>query len=203
MLFDILGAVTSLLSTYFFIRVNNKAWLFGLLAISMNSYLYWKKGIYADMCLEFFYFVSLSYGWYRWTKQSSQPTVAIRSATGNEWCWLVVITTLLYFSIYYILTTFTHSTIAKLDACTTALSIMGQVLICHKILATWVFWFLADVCYTYLYLAKDLPYHGLLMVIYTGMAVAGFFHWYAISLNRESMTWLRLQAFRNNNNFIQ
>lgn len=202
MLFDILGAVTSLLSTYFFIRVSNKAWPIGLLAIVMNSYLYWQKGIYADMCLELFYFVSLSYGWYRWVKQSNQPTLAIRNTTGKEWLWLVLITAILYCSIYYALTTFTHSTIAKLDACTTALSIVGQVLMCHKIMATWVFWFLADACYAYLYLVKNLPYHGLLMVVYTGMAVTGYLHWYTL-LTGQPVPWLRLQSFRNNNNFIQ
>ena len=48
MLFDLIGALTSLLSTYFFIRMNNKAWPVGMLATVLNGWLYWYKGIYAE-----------------------------------------------------------------------------------------------------------------------------------------------------------
>ena len=66
MLFDILGALFSLVSTYFFIRLNNKAWIVGLIATCVNGGLYWYKAIYADMGLELFYFFMMIYGWYKW-----------------------------------------------------------------------------------------------------------------------------------------
>nr|WP_081726626.1 nicotinamide mononucleotide transporter [Legionella oakridgensis] len=56
MFYDLIGAIASLLSTYYFIRQNNKAWAIALLATALNGWLYWQTGIYADMCLESFYF---------------------------------------------------------------------------------------------------------------------------------------------------
>ena len=57
MLYDLFSALTSLLSTYYFIRLDIKAWPIGLLATCFNGWLFWQKGIYADMCLESFYFL--------------------------------------------------------------------------------------------------------------------------------------------------
>lgn len=62
MLLDILGAIISLLSTYYFIRLDSKAWLTSLFATCLNAFLYWQKGIYADMILESFYFLALAMG---------------------------------------------------------------------------------------------------------------------------------------------
>jgi nicotinamide mononucleotide transporter len=77
----------------------------------------------------------------------------------------------------YLLETFTHSTVALLDAATTSLSLVAQWLMCHKIIITWVLWFITDVLYAAMYLSKNLPFHSILMIIYTGMAIAGYLVW--------------------------
>lgn len=177
MLHDLFGALTSLLSTYFFIRLNAKAWPVGLIATCVNGWLYWQKGIYADMGLELFYFVSLCYGWYRWSSQRYRKVTSIKYLSLMQWFYLSVILLLLYGAIYYLLVTFSHSSIAKLDAMTTALSITAQWLTCHKIMASWVLWFLADILYALMYFYKALPFHTLLALTYTGMAVSGYIYW--------------------------
>ena len=185
MLYDFFGAIVSLISTYYFIRLDSKAWPVGLLATCVNGWLYWRNGIYADMCLESFYFLSLCYGWYRWSSPQKQKTSVLIHLSGKKWGYLCVILIATYSLIYTLLITLSHSTVAKLDALTTTLSLVAQWLMCHKIIATWALWFLADALYALMYLYKDLPFHTLLMFIYTGLAIIGYASWH-----RQSRTKL-------------
>ena len=177
MAYDFLGALISLLSTYYFIRLDVKAWPIGLVATCFNSWLYWQNGIYADMCLESIYFVSICFGWYRWSKQRHQKASSVKNLSNKQWLILCLAILALYTLIYNLLTSLSHSTIPIVDAITTALSLVAQCLMCYKILATWILWFIADTLFALMYWHKNLPFHTLLMIVYTGMAVLGYQRW--------------------------
>lgn len=175
---DLLGATTSLISTCFFIRGSYKAWPISLMAIFINSFLYWKKGIYADMSLEFAYLFFTCYGWYYW---QSTKTIKLTNITVQlskfSWLMLAISIIFLFTSIKLFLYHFTASTVSTLDAVTTSLSLTAQWLMCYKKIITWVLWFITDVIYGYLYWQKELPLHTLLMLVYTGLAILGYYTW--------------------------
>ncbi|MDP1604184.1 MAG: nicotinamide riboside transporter PnuC [Legionella sp.] len=173
---DFLGAIASLLSTYYFIRLNSYAWIISIFATCLNSWLYWQKGIYADMMLEFFYFVTTCYGWLLWNKAKTFQRKIIKLSP-HQWLTLALSTLVLFSVILISLSWFTSSTVVTLDALTTSLSIAAQWLMGHKIIATWVLWFFTDGIYAYLYAQKHIPFHAALMLIYTGMAIIGYCHW--------------------------
>ncbi|WP_347251248.1 nicotinamide riboside transporter PnuC [Legionella sp.] len=177
MLLDILGAIISLLSTYYFIRLDSKAWLTSLFATCLNAFLYWQKGIYADMILESFYFFSTCYGWYVWQNPTPQRE-NIRSLSKKHWYLLLVLLPSCFLLISTLLVMFTRSDVIILDALTTSLSLAAQWLMCYKAIATWIFWFFTDVIYAYMYLHKQLPFHCLLMLVYMGMAAIGYLTWW-------------------------
>lgn len=181
MFFDIVGAFVSLLSTYLFIRLNPKAWLVGIVATCINGYLYWYKGIYADMLLEVFYFLTMCYGWYLWKNKyrvnNNYSITSFDKINSFQWSTLILVLCALFGFIYYILLTFTNSNVVLLDAATTSLSLVAQWLMCHKFIATWMLWFATDALYVFMYFGKDLPFHSVLMIVYTGMAVTGYWVW--------------------------
>lgn len=180
MLFDLVGTLCSLLSTYYFIRLNSKAWIVGIAATCVNGALYWYKGIYADMTLEGFYFFSMGYGWYKWqisTKNYFKHSVLLGQLSTTQWLILFFSCCTLFALIYTILALFTQSTVILLDTLTTTLSLAAQWLMCHKIIGTWILWFLTDALYAWMYLSKSLPFHTFLMIIYTGMAFIGYVSW--------------------------
>lgn len=177
MIFDFLGAIFSLISTYYFIQLNQKAWFVSIVATVLNGWLYWQKGIYADMALEGFYFLSTCYGLYLWQKPQQDFDKMISTLSWKQGLLLVPCTLIFFFIIVGLLVTFTHSQIAYLDALTTTLSLIAQWLMCHKIITTWVFWFFTDSLYAYIYLTKQLPFHTLLMLIYTLFSLLGYLRW--------------------------
>ncbi len=176
--YDLLGACASLLSTYYFIRVDSKAWPIGLFSTCFNSWLYWKNGIYADMALQSFYFLSICYGWHRWSKQKHLGSTSIKRLSNKQLLSLCITILGLYALIFNLLMSFSHSTVAKLDALTTSLSLVAQLLMCYKIITTWILWLIADALYALMYWHKTLPFHTLLMLPYTGMAFIGFYQWH-------------------------
>lgn len=190
MLFDIMGAFMSLLSTYFFIRLNNKAWAVGIVATCVNGWLYWHKGIYADMGLEVCYFLSMCYGWYMWKYHYSVNTGSSRTIlkrlSSVQWSVLALSLCIVFALIYTLLNTFTNSNVAFLDAITTSLSLAAQWLMCHKIILTWMLWLITDALYAFMYLSKHLPFHSGLMLIYTAMAITGYWFW-STEYNKAAM----------------
>ena len=174
---DLFGSLFSLLSTYYFIRIDIKAWPIGLMATCINSWLYWTKGIYADMWLEAFYFSSLSYGWFRWSVQRKIPRSTVKYLSTKQWIQLAFCIIGLYFIILHLLSEFSDSTVAKLDALTTAISITAQFLTCYKVITSWVLWLFADLLYLLMYHNKALPFHVVTMFIYTSFAVIGYIYW--------------------------
>ncbi|KTD24803.1 nicotinamide riboside transporter PnuC [Legionella lansingensis] len=178
MFIDVLGAMISLLATYYFIRLNSKAWLISLMATSMNGWLYWQKGIYADTILESFYFLSACYGWYVWRMPTRQNNLLIIRLLSLKQSFLfIALTLVLFMFIAVLLSTFTDSNVVILDALTTSLSIVAQVLMCYKIILTWILWFITDAIYAYMYLHKQIPFHSMMMLVYLGMAIIGYCNW--------------------------
>ncbi|MGQ3888211.1 nicotinamide riboside transporter PnuC [Legionella sp. CNM-1927-20] len=186
MFLDIFGAITSFLATFYFIRLNSSAWLISLAAISLNSWLYWQKGIYADMFLELFYFITTCYGWFRWHRTNKNIYQSILILNLKQWLLVLIAISSLFLTIYYALTYFTNSDVATLDALTTSLSLVGQWLMCHKFIATWLIWFITDAIYAYLYLQKQIPFHVSLMILYTIMALYGYYSWFQILRNSNN-----------------
>lgn len=186
MFLDVIGALTSLLATYYFIRLDSKAWVISLVATCCNSYLYWQKGIYADMVLEFLYFLSTCYGWYSWCKPEIKQGSAIVSLSTSEIVFLLLTASGICLFTAILLATFTDSQVVLFDALTTSLSLVAQWLMCQKASITWIVWFVSDSLYCYLYFQKQIPIHGLLMVIYAVMAVIGYLVWSAPFINQPS-----------------
>jgi nicotinamide mononucleotide transporter len=175
---DALGTTVSLLSTFFYTRQSRLAWPAGLVATMINGYLFWRKGIYGDLTIELLYTCTMAYGWYLWSQSNATTTSGnFIQLTWKQWMFLTAASLFLYSLIWFLLTSFTHSTVAKLDALTTTLSLLAQLLMCYKIIATWVVWLIVDGLYVMLYSTKQLPFHVALMLIYLAMAVWGLHYW--------------------------
>lgn len=183
MFLDLAGTLFSLLYIYYFIRMDNKVWYVGILASCFNTCAYWKSGIYADMCLEVFYFLFMIYGWYKW-QHDSNDALTVNRLSITHWILLSLSFILGFILIYLTLISFTLSNVPVIDSLTTTLSLVAQWLMCHKSIVTWIFWFIVDALYFILYLTKNLPFHAFLMIIYTGMAITGYLMW--AKTNKES-----------------
>ncbi|MBP5498810.1 MAG: nicotinamide mononucleotide transporter [Muribaculaceae bacterium] len=154
-------------------------WAVGFVMQILGIVLYYQKGLYADCGMEFYYLAMTVYGYFCWIGGRSKyaPARAIthfplRLATA----W-VAITLCLWATIYWLLVSFTDSTVPLADSFTTALSLAGIWALARKYLEQWLIWIAVDVVTCALYFYKDIPFKASLYGLYVLIAVAGYFRW--------------------------
>ena len=82
---------------------------------------------------------------------------------------------------YYVLITWTNSTVPLLDSFTNALSFVGMWALAHKYIEQWFFWIVVDVVCCVLYVQKGIPFKAGLYGLYVIIAIAGYFKWKKLS----------------------
>ena len=80
-------------------------------------------------------------------------------------------------AIYYVLITWTNSTVPVRDSFTNALSFVGMWALARKYVEQWLFWIVVDVVCTVLYIEKGIPFKALLYGLYVIIALAGYMKW--------------------------
>ena len=78
---------------------------------------------------------------------------------------------------YWVLRTYTNSSVPLLDAFTNALSFVGLWALARKYIEQWGFWIVVDVISCYLYIIKGIPFKAGLYGLYVVIAVAGYCKW--------------------------
>ena len=197
MTFNWLDLLTTILGLAYILleyRASVWMWVVGFVMQLMGIVLYYQKGLYADCAMEGYYCFVTIYGFWRWvapkrpvpaeqrpavsppsdTPKPSTPITHVPRRIILPW---VVATLGLWALIWWLLTTFTDSTVPVADSFTTALSLLGVWALAHKYLEQWFVWIVVDVVTCVLYAYKDLPFKSGLYALYVIIAVFGYFRW--------------------------
>jgi len=159
-------------------------WAVGAAMQLLGIVLYYQKGLYADCGMEFYYMAMTAYGWWRWVASpksssagSSTSQLAITHIPARLALIWGTIFLLLWALIWWLLTTFTDSTVPVADAFTTALSLVGIWALAHKYLEQWFVWIAVDIVTCVLYFHKDIPFKASLYGLYIVIAIFGYRRW--------------------------
>jgi len=177
---DIVTTVLGLAYILFEYRASSWMWVVGFLMQSLGIVLYYQKGLYADCAMEFYYLAMTIYGFWRWTNGGGFKVEGGRKITHFPYRmvlpWLLG-TGVLWAVIWWLLVTFTDSTVPVADSFTTALSLLGIWALAHKYLEQWFIWIAVDVVTCGLYAYKELPFKSGLYALYVVIAIFGYFRW--------------------------
>jgi nicotinamide mononucleotide transporter len=186
---DILGSATDFASNILYVRANILAWPISLAAFACDIFLYFKKGLYADTILNIIYFILTVYGCYLWLRGGENKTkLAISRLKRKQIIPLIAITILGTGTGYLLLHFFTDSKIPFWDAFTTVLSLIGEWLLCKKIIENWYVWFVLNGMYAVIYFYKGIPYHAVLQIIFFAFAITGFWYWNKKMISQQLVT---------------
>ena len=173
---DILTTVLGLIYIWLEYRASIALWVVGI----MDIYLYWSHGLYGDAGMAFYYTLAAFYGFYVWkfkkTRKLKQELPIIHMPR-RQYLPATVCFFLAWGAIYYILITWTNSTVPVLDSFTNALSFIGLWALARKYLEQWLFWMVVDVVCCMLYVQKGIPFKAGLYGLYVLIAIAGYYKW--------------------------
>jgi len=172
------ATIFGLLSVWFSMRENILVFPTGIINTSIYVYILFFAGLFGDMSINAYYFAMSIYGWYKWTRKTDENNyISIRYSTKKEKIYSLILMIISYIILAFVLKNYTSSTVPYIDALTTSLFFVGMWLMAKKIIDNWIFWIIADLITIPLYIYKGLTITAFQYLIFTGLAVAGYFAW--------------------------
>lgn len=182
---DAAGLVLGLIYLWLEFRASIWLWLVSVIMPIVHGYLYWERGLYADFGMEVYYVLAAVYGFalWRWHKGrvdgagESKAERPISRFPLRRVLPVALITVALWAAIYWVLVTWTDSSVPVCDSFTTALSMVALWALAQKYAEQWLLWLVVDAVCTVLYIYKQIPFTACLYGFYTVMAVLGYRQW--------------------------
>lgn len=177
---ELVGTILSLVYLYLSVKQHIGLWLFGFLSSAFYIVIFLESGFYADMTLQVYYLVVSIYGYWhwRWGKRVTEThELPVEHVSARQIPYLLGVAVLIWVAYYIVLRYLTDSEVPVCDSLTTALSIVATWMLARKILEHWLIWVFVDAFSALLYVHKGLYITPVLYVIYTIMAVVGYFQW--------------------------
>ena len=177
---DILTTILGLTYIWLEYRAHIALWVIGIIMPALDVILYWQHGLYGDAGMACYYTLAAIYGLCVWkfvrTRKKKEPLPIIHMPHD-----LYLPTAVCFFAawgaVYYVLITWTDSTVPVLDSFTNALSFVGMWALARKYVEQWIFWIFVDIVCTILYIQKGIPFKACLYGIYVVIAIAGYQKW--------------------------
>jgi nicotinamide mononucleotide transporter len=177
-LLEIIAVVFGLLSVWYSRKVNILVYPTGIVSVLIYVYICFHAGLYADMGINWVYFVMSVFGWYNWTRKKKDETVvkiAWLSMKGHITAILIVIISFVVISLMLI--NYTDSTVPYIDAFTTAVFIVGMWLMAVKKVENWIYWIIGDIICMPMFFYKGLVFTSFQYLVFLILAVMGYISW--------------------------
>ena len=177
---DIATTILGLIYIWLEYRAHIALWVVGIVMPALDVYLYYRHGLYGDAGMAVYYTVAAVYGLLVWkfkkTKKSHQ-SLPIIPMPKEQYLPAAVFFFAAWALTYYVLITWTNSTVPVLDSFTNALSFVGLWALARKYLEQWFFWIVVDAVCCVLYVQKGIPFKAGLYGLYVVIAVFGYLKW--------------------------
>jgi nicotinamide mononucleotide transporter len=155
------------------------AWFFAAVSSSIYVYLCFISDYFLETILQLFYLFMAFWGWYKWN-QNKKEDQFIRSWNLKQHLINISISLLITIVFAFFFDVFTRQELPYLDAFTTVFSIGATFMVAQRVLENWIYWIVIDLVSIRLYAYKDLNLTALLFLIYTIVAIAGYYRWYKL-----------------------
>ena len=187
---ELIAVFFGLLSVWFSKNNNVLVYPTGIINTSIFVYLLVKWELLGDMIINVYYFLMSIYGWYYWTRKSNNegytPITRMHS-TDVKIILIIIVSSVLFVSYLYSFFEKWSGFVSYVDIITTAIFFAGMWLMARRKIESWVFWILGDIISVPLYLAKGLAFSSFQYLIFTIIAIAGYYKWKSIYNNKKQI----------------
>jgi nicotinamide mononucleotide transporter len=182
---EVVAVVFGLLSVWYAKKANILVYPTGIVSVIIYVYICFNYQLYADMGINFFYFVMSVYGWYMWTrKDAARKILPIRWNTPRQQ-WLGIAATFVFFwailGLIFIFkkddAEYISSFVPYVDSLTTAIFLVGMLFMALKRIENWIYWIIGDIISVPLYFFKGLVFTSFQYAVFLGLAIAGLIAW--------------------------
>lgn len=172
----VIGNIAYLLLAY---RGHPLCWPVGILAAGITIYLNIIGTIYLEALLNSYYVLIGFYGWFAWTRKDekrSSTRLPVSRMTAEEHLLSIglgFLLVLLFGRLFQLI----GSERSYLDAFTTVFSFITTYWLSRKKVENWLYWIVIDFASIFLYQSRGYSLYALLFLVFTVVAIFGFFRW--------------------------
>lgn len=186
---EITAVIFGLLSVWY--SKNNNILVFptGMISTAIFIYLLFKWVLLGDMLINAYYFIMSIYGWFIWTRKENNIVTPITRVNSHEKKigLIIFISSLVFVYLVYVYFDKWGTITSYIDNLTTAVFFVGMWLMAKRKIENWIFWIVADIISIPLYFYKGFTFTSLQYLIFTFIAIAGYYSWKNI-LNKSQQT---------------
>lgn len=176
---EIIAVVFGILSVWFSKKNNILVYPTGMISTSIFTYLLFKWSLLGDMMINAYYFMMSIYGWYIWTRKVNNIVTPISKVSSPEKIKSLII---FFFSLSFVYGIYNYfdkwgSYTSYIDNFTTAIFFVAMWLMANRKIESWVFWIIGNIISIPLYFYKGLTFTSIQYIIFTVIAISGYYTW--------------------------
>ena len=156
-------------------KENILCWWAAAISVILYIYICFSAQLYAETGLQIFYLFIAFYGHYNWNKKDQSLQISEWSISKH--LFILIAGAIFTFLIGFYFTTYTNAKMPIIDSFTTVFAVLATYMVVKKILGNWLYWIVIDAVSVYLYFSRDLHLTSLLFMVYTIIAIFGYFSW--------------------------
>jgi|TARA_X000001036_G_scaffold113129_1_gene105986 nicotinamide mononucleotide transporter len=176
---EIIAVVFGILSVWFSKKNNILVYPTGMISTSIFTYLLFKWSLLGDMMINAYYFMMSIYGWYIWTRKVNNIVTPISKVSSPEKITSLII---FFFSLSFVYGIYNYfdkwgSYTSYIDNFTTAIFFVAMWLMANRKIESWIFWIIGNIISIPLYFYKGLTFTSIQYIIFTVIAISGYYTW--------------------------
>ena len=174
------AVITALLYVYLASAANRICFLFGLISSAFLVYICATDHLYFDTFINGYYVVMSVVGWYMWKGETE--VLEIREMKSRTFIGISILGILVFVGLGFVFDKYTGASMAYVDSFTTVFAVIATWMMVERYLENWIIWIVADAISIYMYTVKDHYPIALLFLVYTVIAIFGYYNWKRILL---------------------
>tara|TARA_Y100000739_G_C20571760_1_gene448136 strand:+ start:54 stop:617 length:564 start_codon:yes stop_codon:yes gene_type:complete len=172
-----LAVIFSLIYVVLAARENIWCWAAAVVSVSLYIFICFEAKLYAETGLQIFYLIMAVIGYFLWKKSPNKKQLDIKELSIGNHALILFVGIVFTLILGYVLTIYTQAKLPLLDSFTTVFSIIATFMVIKKIIENWLYFIAIDIISIYLYNSRDLQQTAMLFILYTVIAIIGYYNW--------------------------
>lgn len=151
-------------------------WSFALISSGLYVFICYNTQLYLESSLNVFYVVMAVVGWVFWN-QSKNEKIFVKKWPLKFHVMNLSLSTGVTILLGLAFDEWTNQAYPYTDAFTSVFSLTATFMVTKKVLNNWIYWIFIDLVSIFLYLSRGLELAAVQFLIFTILAIFGWYHW--------------------------
>ena len=187
---EFFAAVLGVMSVWFAKKNKILVYPTGIISTLIYVLILYKNQLLGDLIINIYFFLMSIYGWFFWSrKDEGNFQNNISRLNLNESIFGIIIFIFSFISVKFIynISNWQESYVSSIDTLTTAIFCSAMWFMARRKIEHWILWIIGDIVSVPLYIYKGLYFTSIQYLIFTIIALLGFFTWLK-ELNKKKLT---------------